>query len=136
MGKQSAAIRRIWSRRSRVSAGVRAAQVLSYPDTGLPYLVTIEPDDGTAITPAQLRSSFGDFTRESTHFGAPRELIFTGRADTHPWRVVLLVTVEPTRESSVVGSRRSRSGATLRRSGATRRARYTRVGLLMRQVAT
>jgi hypothetical protein len=79
-------------------AGVSAAQVLSYPETGLPYLVTIEPEDSATTTPAQLRSHFGDFTGLPTHFGAPRELSFTGHRDTQPWRVVVLVTVEPTRE--------------------------------------
>jgi hypothetical protein len=77
-------------------AGVRAAKVFAYPDTGLPYLIELEPADDAQLTPAQLRSTFGDYTRQLTHFGAPRELLFTGLADTEPWRVVILVEVEPT----------------------------------------
>jgi hypothetical protein len=77
-------------------AGVRQAQVLAYPDTGLPYLVRLEPEDNATLTPNDLQSRFGDYKRQPTHFGEPRELIFTGRADTQPWRVVLLVEAEPT----------------------------------------
>jgi hypothetical protein len=76
-------------------AGLRTVQVLAYPDTGLPYLVTLEPEDSAMPTPSELQSRFGDYTRQPTHFGAPRELIFTGRTDTGPWRVVLLAEAEP-----------------------------------------
>jgi hypothetical protein len=74
--------------------GVRVAQLSRFPDSGLPYLLAIEPEPGAAPTPAELERVLGPPRRARTHRGMPPELIFYPPAVAPHWKIAVLAQVE------------------------------------------
>jgi hypothetical protein len=70
--------------------GVRSASLARYPDTGLPYTLTLEPESDARPTPAELKTGLGDYHQTLTHSGRPVELVFYPAAEGSRWRVVVL----------------------------------------------
>ena len=79
-----------------VLAGVREASLARDPDNGLPYLLTIEPDE--ALTTSDLQAAFGDYKRMRTDRGQPPDIIFNPPASGSTWRVALLATLQSASE--------------------------------------
>ena len=79
-----------------VLAGVREASLARDPDNGLPYLLTIEPDE--ALTTSDLQAAFGDYKRMRTDRGQPPDIIFNPPAGGSTWRVALLATLQSASE--------------------------------------
>jgi hypothetical protein len=77
-------------------AGVRSARLARYPDSGLPYLLSLEPTPEARPTVAELQAVLGDYRRALTGRGVPPELIFSPPAEGPRWRVVVIVRLEPT----------------------------------------
>ena len=76
------------------SALLAAADVGRFPDSGLPYTVTLRPAPGVVVTPAVLAASFGDYRRTPTHRGRPAELVYARTTAGPRWSVVLMIQVE------------------------------------------
>ena len=74
----------------RPGPGLRAVSLARYADTGLPYLLTIEPELSARPTIAALRRAFGDYHRTLSDRGRPVELLFNPSITAHRWRVVLI----------------------------------------------
>jgi hypothetical protein len=74
--------------------GVRSAHLTRYPDSGLPYVLTIEPEPDARPTPAMLKGALGDYRRMLTHFDLPPELIFYPPAEGTHWRVAVIVKLK------------------------------------------
>jgi hypothetical protein len=76
--------------------GVRAAELLAYPDSGLPYMLSLEPDEAARPTLAAMKSALGDYRRMRSHFGEPRQASFSTARVPGAWHVVVLAEAEPT----------------------------------------
>ena len=48
--------------------------------------------------PTELKTVLGDYARLRSHFGAPRQLMFSPPHESGTWNVVVLAEVEPSRE--------------------------------------
>jgi hypothetical protein len=83
--------------RPRLS-GVRSAQLARYPDNGLPYLLTIEPEAGEKLTTASLCQTFGDYKRLHTDRGEPPEIVFSPPASGPGWKVAIVATLQSASE--------------------------------------
>jgi hypothetical protein len=79
-----------------VLPGVRAAQLSRYPDSGLPYVLTLEPDPASPPTPEALRSILGDFQRAPTNRAMPPEVVFAPARSAPQWSVVVIAQLEAT----------------------------------------
>jgi hypothetical protein len=75
-------------------AGVWAARLSLDPDSGLPYMLTIEPEPDARPTPAMLKAALGDYRRMPTHFDLPRELMFSPLGKGTRWHVVVFVKLQ------------------------------------------
>jgi hypothetical protein len=75
-------------------AGVRAAGLSRYPETGKPYLLTLELAPKARPTVAEMRGQFGDYRRAWTDIGRPVQLLFSPPAAEH-WSIVLIADLEP-----------------------------------------
>jgi hypothetical protein len=75
-------------------AGVRSAKLARYPDSGLPYVLTLEPALDSRPAVGALKAVLGAYRRALTGRGMPAELVFPpGRNEPH-WHVVVIVTVD------------------------------------------
>lgn len=79
-----------------VLPGMREAKLVRDPDTGLPYVLRIEPAPDSQFTAADLRTAFGDYKRVLTHRGRPPEIIFYPPISDSPWKVVIHATLQST----------------------------------------
>ncbi len=70
--------------------GVRAIKVARYPDSAVPYLVEIEPEEPARPALGSLRSELGEFHRLRTDIGRPVELAFRPRSEGTGWAVVVI----------------------------------------------
>ena len=75
--------------------GVRSAQLVRYPDSGVPYVLKLEPEMEWRPTVGDLKAVLGDFDRALTGRGMPAQLLFQRSQDGTRWKVVVIVTVEP-----------------------------------------
>jgi hypothetical protein len=77
-------------------AGVRSARLARYPDSGLPYVLTLTLASAPDARPtlAALKAVLGDYRRARTDFGMPREFIFYPPAEGPHWQVVVIVQIE------------------------------------------
>ncbi len=71
-----------------VLPGVRAARVARYPDSGAPFVLTIEPDAASPTTPRALRPILGDFARALTRREMPTQVVFAPSAGAR-WAIVV-----------------------------------------------
>jgi len=85
--------------------GVRSVSLSRDIDSGMPYVLTIEPTSETSLTPNELEQVFGSFKRLRTDRGQPPEIIFYPPKTESPWHVVIVATlesvVEPLNEQQV-----------------------------------
>jgi hypothetical protein len=80
--------------------GVRTARLARYPDSGLPYVLTMEPELSARPTLAQLKTVLGDYAQMLTHRGRPLEVTFSPAPIGHTWRVVVMAQLEsPTNDA-------------------------------------
>jgi hypothetical protein len=75
-------------------AGVRSAQLARYPDSGLPYVLTLEPAMDSRPSAGALKAVLGTYKRALTGRGMPAELVFPHAGNASRWRVVVIVTVD------------------------------------------
>ncbi len=76
-------------------AGVCSAYLTRYPESGLPYVLTVEPTRDAAPTVGALQAVFGDYRRALTGRGMPYEIVFSTPAEGTNWRIVLIARLEP-----------------------------------------
>jgi hypothetical protein len=69
--------------------GVRAARVARYPDSGEPFVLTIEPDAASPTTPRALRLILGDYARPLTRREMPTAVVFAPSAGAR-WAIVVI----------------------------------------------
>jgi hypothetical protein len=72
-----------------VLPGVRAARLARYPDSGTPFVLTIEPDAASPTTPRALRPTLGEFERALTRRETPTQVLFAPSAGAR-WAVVVI----------------------------------------------
>lgn len=70
--------------------GVRSARLARYPDSGVPYLLTLEFAPDARPTVAELKATFGDYHRARTGRGRPISVIFYPPAIGTHWQVALI----------------------------------------------
>ena len=75
--------------------GIVLARLARYPDSGLPYVLTVGPDPGLRITPTQLVATLGDFRPANTHRGLPPAVVYSAPSPGRRWRVVVTAQVQP-----------------------------------------
>ncbi len=75
--------------------GVRSASLARYPDSGLPYLLEIEPAPDVQPTVEALKSVFGDYHRALTDRGRPAEILFYPLLTGARWNVVIIAELAP-----------------------------------------
>jgi len=73
---------------------VSSAKLTRYPDSGLPYLLTIEPSLDARPSATSLEAAFGGYKRSRTDPGIPAELIFYPPANAPHWRVAVIARLE------------------------------------------
>jgi hypothetical protein len=73
-----------------VLPGVRAAKLSRYPDSGLPYVLTLEPDPASRPTPDALTSILGDYRRAPTDRGMLPKVVFAPEPSAPRWNVVVI----------------------------------------------
>ncbi len=73
--------------------GLLTASLARYADTGLPYLLTLEPAPSHRPTVAALRLAFGDYRRARSDRGRPVEVLFHSLIATQHWKVVLIAEI-------------------------------------------
>lgn len=73
-----------------VIAGVHSAHLSRYPDSGLPYILTLKLAPDARLTTAELKAVFGDYRRSRTDFDRPIEIIFYPPAAGEHWRVAVI----------------------------------------------
>jgi hypothetical protein len=74
--------------------GVRASRLSLDPDSGLPYVLTIEPEPDARPTPAMFKAALGEYRQMQTHFDLPRELMFYTQGKGTRWHVVVFVKLQ------------------------------------------
>jgi hypothetical protein len=79
---------------SPVIPGVSAARLARYPDSGLPFTLTLEPTPDARPTAAALRGTFGEGRRGLTDRGRPPELQFDPPAAGPRWHVVVIAELD------------------------------------------
>jgi hypothetical protein len=95
---------------------VKSAYLARHPETGLPYLLSLELTTDGAPTVAELSTAFGDYRRLRTDRGQPPEIAFAPGApnDGSHFFAVLTATLESAAEP--LGDRVV-TGVALRRDG-------------------
>lgn len=73
-----------------VLTGVRSARLARYPDSGLPYLLTLEFATESQPTLAGLRAVLGDYRRALTGRGMPPELVFFPHVEGKHWQIAVI----------------------------------------------
>ncbi|MDB5036063.1 MAG: hypothetical protein JWQ98_3304 [Chlorobi bacterium] len=74
--------------------GVRSASLTRYPDTGLPYLLTLVPSPDLHLTPRALAAVLGEYRRLAGDRGRNPGLIFYPGIGGARWSVAVIVEVE------------------------------------------
>ena len=82
--------------------GVKSARLARFPDSGLPYLLMLEPEGDARPSVASLTSILGDYDRVHTHRGMPRELIFSPKAIGNHWRVFVIAQPQSGEDDAAV----------------------------------
>lgn len=82
-----------------VMAGVRSARLSRYPDSGLPYVLTLEPAPDARPTAAALKAALGDYRRAHTGRSRPIEVMFYPPAAGAHWTVVVIAELLPEGDS-------------------------------------
>ncbi len=77
----------------RPGPGLRTASLARYADTGLPYLLSIEPELTSRPTVAALKRAFGDYHRVRNDRGKPIEILFNPPIAAKSWKVVLIAEI-------------------------------------------
>lgn len=75
--------------------GVRSARLSRYPDSGLPYVLTLELAPDAQPTVATLKADFGDYHRAHTDRGKPIEVMFYPPAMGTRWQVAVIARLAP-----------------------------------------
>jgi hypothetical protein len=75
--------------------GVKAAQLWRYPDTGLPYLLKLEPTADSAPRVSELKASLGKPKRARTDLEAPPAVLFRPAMPEGSWTVIVITELEP-----------------------------------------
>lgn len=78
-----------------VDTGVRSARLSRYPDSGLPYVLAIEPKLNVRPTVAALKSVLGDYHQALTDRGRPIEVVFLPPTAGACWKVVVVAELVP-----------------------------------------
>jgi len=76
------------------AAGMRSARLSRDPETGIPYVLTIEPEPDVRPAVAELKAAFGDYRRARTSFEQPATIVFYP-AMAGSWAVAVIVELEP-----------------------------------------
>lgn len=71
---------------------IRRVEVGSYPDTGKPFTVELEPF--APLTVRSLASTFGAYRQSRTDRGMAREIIFPA-IGTGTWQIVIIAQLPP-----------------------------------------
>lgn len=78
-----------------VDASVHSARLSRYPDSGLPYVLTLEPKPNVRPTVAALKSMLGDYRQALTDRGRPIEVVFLPSTAGACWKVVVVAELAP-----------------------------------------
>ncbi|MEO5929585.1 MAG: hypothetical protein ABIR47_06610 [Candidatus Kapaibacterium sp.] len=76
--------------------GIRSASLARYPDTGLPYLLTLVPSQDFHPTPSKLAVVLGPYSSPAGNRGRNPEVIFYPRVGDERWSIAVIVEVERT----------------------------------------
>lgn len=79
--------------RSTVS-DIRLAQLSRYPDSGLPYVLTLQPVPDIHLTLTALKAVLGEYKRAATDRGVPPEVLFYPLTKGSRWSVVVIVELD------------------------------------------
>ena len=85
-------------------AGVADARLWRYPDSGLPYMLRLEPSGGGMLTVADLEAEFGASERLPSDRGRPETIVFPAIARGPAWTIVAIAEIdrsEPSRDPTV-----------------------------------
>jgi len=74
--------------------GMRSASLSRYPDTGIPYVLTIVPEPEGRPTVAELKAILGDYRRALTDRGQAATMVFSPAMVTPRWSVAVIVKLE------------------------------------------
>jgi hypothetical protein len=97
--------------------GVRSAKLGRYPDSGLPYVLTLEPAQDSRPSVGALKAALGNYRQARTSLGAPAVLVFPAASTGRRWEVAVIATVD--KGAKDLDSTRVRA-LTLRRDPLTR----------------
>jgi hypothetical protein len=73
---------------------IRLAQLSRYPDSGLPYVLTLQPVSDIHLTLTALKAVLGDYKRAATDRGVPPKVLFYPLTKGSHWSVVVIVELE------------------------------------------
>jgi hypothetical protein len=76
-------------------SSILTASVSRYPDSGLPYTVTLEFQTDAQPSIAAFNLAFGDFRRMLTYQGMPAEVFFLPPHTGTLWNVAVIAEVAP-----------------------------------------
>ena len=76
-----------------VLAGVPSVHLSRYPDSGVPYILTLEFAPDVRPTVAALKAAFGDYHRALTDRGRPGEIMFYPPPPGTHWQVVVIANL-------------------------------------------
>jgi hypothetical protein len=77
-----------------VLPGVRAAKLARFPDSGLPYVLTLEPAMESRPIVGALKEVLGPYKQARTGLEMPASLIFPPAGRESGWQVVVFVTLD------------------------------------------
>jgi len=75
-------------------AGVSDARLWRYPESGLPYVLKVEPSANHAPTVSDLETALGTSERVLTHRGRPDEVVFDPISRGTKWTVTAIAELE------------------------------------------
>jgi len=76
-------------------SGIRAVTLGRYPESGSPYVLTLEFEAGAEPTVAELAAAFGAYERGSSDRGQPIPLHFERQFQGSNWKVALIAEIPP-----------------------------------------
>lgn len=76
-------------------AGLDAARLARYPDSGWPYVLDLELASNARPTAAALKTLLGDYQRALTDRTMPSELLFYPPTKGSHWQIVVVAQLEP-----------------------------------------
>jgi hypothetical protein len=74
--------------------GVQSAKLSLYPDTGLPYALSLELMKGSQPTVGEMKASLGNYKRSLTGRGQEPELIFSSVETGAAWRIAIVANMD------------------------------------------